>query len=469
MACPGVRSEAGPCNGKGRCFDDQLSADFLTQQGLTVIQPLGNGSCWCNTPFLGADCNEGECPAGTELSRFSNGTLSCTSCLPGFGKEAAGNRQCQACEPGMFSNGSGFCQPCEAGMRQASYGQAACEFCQPGHAPRDDAKFCLSCSRGTYAAAGDASCQPCEPGSYQRDTGQTFCEVCPAGFTTDEDRTACNRCQAGTFSKDSLTGCQTCGGFTTPNEQQTNCIPSWAKLAGAVVFTFFAAFFMWLLPFLIGIKRHIADVSWLPTDEAVILTTQQKHQFSSKYIPVVFHDTGVSWLQESTESTTEDGETKSAPTISIMYVKRTSPTQLQIYTEPGCPLAQRAETSIGTFQPTPLAEVFGSVFLGIPVVLWMGVSIAGMIAIALLIHIPWWYYIATFVFDFFVVLALRLLQRRHDAATPLQALLASYKAKVMTNPTPCDPGPLRSVNVGKLCKFEEHFRSILQRRSMYYV
>ena len=279
------------------------------------------------------DCNEGECPSGTELSRFSNGTLSCTSCLPGFGKEAAGNRQCQACEPGMFSNGSGFCQPCEAGMRQASYGQAACEFCQPGHAPRDDAKFCLSCSRGTYAAAGDASCQPCEPGSYQRDTGQTFCEVCPAGFTTDEDRTACNRCQAGTFSKDSLTGCQTCGGFTTPNEQQTNCIPSWAKLAGAVVFTFFAAFFMWLLPFLIGIKRHIADVSWLPTDEAVILTTQQKHQFSSKYIPVVFHDTGVSWLQESTESTTEDGETKSAPTISIMYVKRTSPTQLQIYTE----------------------------------------------------------------------------------------------------------------------------------------
>ncbi|CAK9051636.1 EGF and pentraxin domain-containing protein 1 [Durusdinium trenchii] len=382
----------------------------------------------------------------------------------------------------MFSNGSGFCQPCEAGMRQASYGQAACEFCPPGFAPRDDAKYCSYCSRGTYAAAGDASCRPCEPGSYQRDTGQTFCEVCPAGFTTDEDRTACNRCQAGTFSKDSLTGCQTCGGFTAPNEQQTNCIPSWAKLAGAVVFTFFAAFFMWLLPFFVGIKRHIADVSWLPTDEAVILTTRQKHQFSSKYIPVVFRDTGVSWLQESTESTTEDGKTKSAPTISsssssssststssIMYVKKTSPTQLQIYTEPGCPLAKRAETSIGTFRPTPLAEAFGSVFLGIPVVLWMGVSIAGMIAMALLIHIPWWYYIATFVFDFFVVLALRLLQRRHDAATPLQALLDSYKAKVMTNPTPCGPGPLRSVNVGKLCKFEEHFRPILQRRSMYYV
>eukprot|EP00913_Durusdinium_trenchii_P035813 g33512.t1 len=50
---------------------------------------------------------------------------------------------------------------------------------------------------------------------------------------------------------------------------------------------------MWLLPFFVGIKRHIADVSWLPTDEAVILTTRQKHQFSSKYIPVVFRDTGL--------------------------------------------------------------------------------------------------------------------------------------------------------------------------------
>ncbi|CAK9020565.1 unnamed protein product [Durusdinium trenchii] len=454
--CPGVGSAAGPCSGKGQCFDDKFS--FLQPER----RGIGNSSCVCNTGFFGVDCSHGECPPGTDptLDRETE-TLHCRPCMPGLGKPAAGNDACQPCQPGMFSNGSGFCQPCKQGMHQTTYGMAACELCPAGKVPSRDATYCWPCPQGTYATTGNAICHPCDPGSYQHTTGQTSCQPCPAGFSTDG--TSCSRCPANSFSKTSLMGCQPCRGFTKPNQQRTGCVPSWAKLAGAIVFLFFAAFALWLLPYFWGIQRHIADVAWSHTDEAVIVTTQRKHNFGTKLIAVVFEETGVPWLDKPSTDVAD----KTTP---ILYVKKTSPTQMRVYAEPGLLLCKPSETSIGSLRPRPFAEAFGSCFLGIPLIIWMGVSIAGMIAMALLIDIPWWYFIVTFSLDLLAIGVLRLLGRRRDATTPLRTLLDAYKVKLVpANPLRCPPGPRRSVSAGKLGRLEEHFRPILQRRTMYYV
>ena len=463
-SCPGLQSGNGTCSNRGVCVDDdlvqrlELAAGTMDPSEVHVLR--GTGRCTCNAHFFGEDCSQGECPAGQEptLDLTSRSTL-CRTCLQGTGKEQLGNHACGACPPGAAANGTGFCAPCDVGSYQARPGQAACLLCDAGRAPSSDGTHCQRCVRGTFAAAGSPSCQRCDKGFYQPTPGQAECLLCDAGSRTDDGHTSCAPCPPGTIGRLPGAACKPCSMFTTADAGRTHCVIDWVLMVGAAAFTVQTLVFFRLLVFLPGVRRSIADITWSVVDEAVILTTQGSHHFGSRLLKVRLQDTEVPWLDHG-------------PKNPFLYVRRLSPTQLQLFTEPTLPLTQVSEASIGTLKPLFMVEALGTVFLRIPVLIWLAMVAVGLIIICSLVRIPWWYVLLTATLDAALLLCLQIRQAARGSRTPLRSLLRKYEEHLQTvNPYPvgCKPGPKRSVSVAQVLHLNEFFRPLIQHRNMYYI
>ncbi|CAE7881131.1 SVEP1 [Symbiodinium microadriaticum] len=463
-SCPGLQSGNGTCSSRGVCIDDDLVQRLALAAG--TIDPSevhvlrGAGVCACNAHFFGEDCSQGECPAGQEptLDLTSRSTF-CRTCLQGTGKEQMGNHACGACPPGAAANGTGFCAQCDLGSYQARHGQAACMLCEAGRAPSRDGTHCQRYVRGTFAAAGSPSCQRCDKGFYQPTPGQAECLLCDAGSSTDDGRTSCAPCPPGTMGRLPGAACTPCSMFTTADASRTHCVIDWVLMVGAAAFTIQTLVFFKVLVFLPGVRRSIADITWSVVDEAVILTTQGSHHFGSRLMKVRLQDTEVPWLDHG-------------PKNPFLYVRRLSPTQLQLFTELTLPLTQVSEASIGTLKPLFMVEAFGTVFLRIPVLIWLAIIAVGLIIICSLVRIPWWYVVLTAILDAALLLFLQIRQAAKGTHTPLRSLLRKYEEHLQAvNPFPvaCDPGPNRSVSVAQVLHLNEFFRPLIQHRNMHYI
>ena len=158
--CPGLLSSA-VCNRRGRCLDAQaLRNTSQASSTLTSQRSFGNvspGACICNAPFHGADCAQGSCPAGHELTldpKSPNITHlyplweSCFPCGQGFYKALPGNDlSCIQCPVGKYQDqkGNSACKLCQAGRYQTDVGSSYCAICGPGEHSSPGAYSCSRC------------------------------------------------------------------------------------------------------------------------------------------------------------------------------------------------------------------------------------------------------------------------------------------------------------------------------------
>ena len=94
------------CSTRGKCHDDDLARTESAQHG--------NGSCLCQEPFFGANCELGGCPAGYEYVQRKHWT--CVACQKGWYKQAVGNNvPCSPCQANRFMPvlGGASCLRCE--------------------------------------------------------------------------------------------------------------------------------------------------------------------------------------------------------------------------------------------------------------------------------------------------------------------------------------------------------------------
>ena len=234
--------------------------------------------------------------------------------------------------------------------------------------------------RGTFARAGAFYCEPCAAGSFQPTPGQSICRPCPLGYQTDESRTTCTECPPGTKGEFLGAVCEPCPPFTTATASRTSCVIDYALLAGLASFTILTLLIIYFLMYLPGVTRTIADITWSVVDEAVIVTTQSRHHFGSRLLKVHLWDTGVPWLHPS-------------PASPYLYARSLSPTQLQLFMEPKVAVTTPSEASIGKLKPLFMVEAWGTVFLRIPVLIWLAPLTLGLIFVCSLVDIPWWHLI----------------------------------------------------------------------------
>ena len=98
----------------------------------TLLIARGNATCLCHPFFDGADCSQGECPAGHELLEANPGSYYCVECMEGSYKSEAGNNvSCEPCMQNHFApnRGSQQCQPCGSGVvkHTSVRGRAVCQ------------------------------------------------------------------------------------------------------------------------------------------------------------------------------------------------------------------------------------------------------------------------------------------------------------------------------------------------------
>lgn len=94
------------CSTRGTCQDDDIAR--------AQNERHGNGSCLCQEPFFGLNCEFGGCPAGFEYVQLEQWT--CQPCREGWYKRSLGN--------------SVTCQPCQANRFMPDVGSVSCHFCK---------------------------------------------------------------------------------------------------------------------------------------------------------------------------------------------------------------------------------------------------------------------------------------------------------------------------------------------------
>ncbi|KAK3287475.1 hypothetical protein CYMTET_5015 [Cymbomonas tetramitiformis] len=158
------------------------------------------------------------CPSGAEdVDRVR------CRCSPGYTRAATSSSSISSEAQRLTGSASvAFtCSACPAGTYSSQYDSSACTECPAGtyNALAGQGSFtkCLSCSDGTYSAAGASSCSSCPahavdvsrlscqcPSGFQRsDTGTASftCQACPAGtYSASMDSYNCTSCRAGTYS-----------------------------------------------------------------------------------------------------------------------------------------------------------------------------------------------------------------------------------------------------------------------------
>lgn len=125
-ACPGLGEASVPCSGRGICNDD---LHVRAQRWQSKSQPIGpsmpvptnishfhgDGTCVCEPPFSGENCEMGLCLPGHKYVQSS--LWRCEPCMPGSFLSSYGlQTYCNLCTGNAYapSSGSKQCVPCES-------------------------------------------------------------------------------------------------------------------------------------------------------------------------------------------------------------------------------------------------------------------------------------------------------------------------------------------------------------------
>ena len=124
-ACPGLSGEASvPCSGRGICNDDLHARQrWHKSQPMDLSVPVptnisrfhGDGTCICEPPFAGENCEMGLCLPGHKYVQSS--LWRCEPCMPGSFLSSYGLQPyCNLCTGNTYapSSGSKQCLPCES-------------------------------------------------------------------------------------------------------------------------------------------------------------------------------------------------------------------------------------------------------------------------------------------------------------------------------------------------------------------
>jgi hypothetical protein len=224
-------------------YETKLQAcfDACTRWGYTMVTAKNDGSCYCY--------EETNCASKSEASSYttyrynisfsrSNGTVSCTSCLPGQSSthpdtETLANDRCFGCARGKYQDqpSNTDCKACDPGFSTNLTGQSICTSCLPGYASNGlTPTTCNKCAEGTFADVSALStCKACDKGTFSNVTGAHACVLCGMGtFQNELSAPACKNCERGTFANE--TGQSTCfpcsaGSYSDIFKRTSACIP----------------------------------------------------------------------------------------------------------------------------------------------------------------------------------------------------------------------------------------------------
>ncbi|CAD5126721.1 DgyrCDS14781 [Dimorphilus gyrociliatus] len=176
----------------------------------------------CNSKYYKTDENLCSlCPEGCEDCSLSDGTVTCTKCLPKYGLKGSicskcGYKECQSCE--MISGSTTLvCSTCSNSyyLNDVECGQCP-KFCQ--ECSYNEEYKCSQCY-DKYVLANDGKCLPC-PSNCQTcivdSTNTVKCTKCLSNEFSLQPTGICLSCSAATFPK-----CVTCS--ETPTNGQAIC------------------------------------------------------------------------------------------------------------------------------------------------------------------------------------------------------------------------------------------------------
>ena len=93
------------------------------------------------------------------------------------------------------SEGSTTCSQCLPGKFSDELGDLVCKPCNPGYTSALASAACVACVPGRYSGEAAPECLSCPPGSFGSHSGETGCKECQTGqFSTFENQTACASC-----------------------------------------------------------------------------------------------------------------------------------------------------------------------------------------------------------------------------------------------------------------------------------